>query len=82
MFVSSLLGKLYYCRLVDIFIIFMVFAGFLSAMSNMDRKIGLWNFISCHTCLLAYSMVRRQHWDIDKLGEVYDGYNFFLISKI
>jgi hypothetical protein len=79
----GLFDTLYYCELVDMFMIFAGMAGFLSATSDTDRMEGVWNFISCHMYLLeAYSMVRRQRQDIDNMGEVYDGYYFFLFSRM
>ncbi len=74
---------LYYCECVDIFMIFAGIAGVLSATSETTDMEGLWNFISCHMYLLeAYVMIRRQHHDIDEMGETYEGHNFFLLSRL
>ena len=79
----GLFDTLYYCEWVDMFMVFAGIAGVLSATSDTDRMEGVWNFISCHMYLLeAYSMVRRQRQDIDEMGEIYDGYYFFLISRM
>jgi hypothetical protein len=81
--VCGFADMLYYCQLVDMFMIFAGIAGVLSAASDADRMGGVWNFISCHMYLLeAYSMVKRQRQDIDEMGEIYDGYYFFLFSRM
>jgi hypothetical protein len=74
---------LYYCEYVDLFMIFAGIAGVLSATSDTTEMEGRWNFLSCHMYLLeAYSSVRRQHQDIDEMGEIYDGHYFFLFSRM
>jgi hypothetical protein len=79
----GLFDTLYYCEFVDMFMVFAGIAGVLSATSDSDRMEGVWNFISCHMYLLeAYSMLRRQRQDIDEMGEKYDGYYFFLLSRM
>jgi hypothetical protein len=79
----GLFDTLYYCEYVDLFMVFAGIAGVLSATSDSDRMEGVWNFISCHMYLLeAYSMLRRQRQDIDEMGENYDGYYFFLFSRM
>ena len=79
----GLFDTLYYCEYVDMFMVFAGIAGVLSATSDADRMEGVWNFISCHMYLLeAYSMLRRQRQDIDEMGENYDGYYFFLFSRM
>ena len=79
----GLFDTLYYCEWVDMFMVFAGIAGVLSATSDADRMEGVWNFISCHMYLLeAYSMLRRQRQDIDEMGEIYDGYYFFLFSRM
>lgn len=82
--VCGFAGLMYYGELVDLFMILAGIAGVCSAMSDTTEMEGRWNFVSCHMYLMeAYVMIRRQRTEKEENGgTAYEGYNFFLFSRI